>query len=68
MKVKVRAIPCEVYSRVVGYFTPVSRWNDGKKAEFEQRKTVNINSFFRNYCCSNSSEGGCGGETCCKIR
>ncbi len=58
MKVRVRAIPCEVYSRVVGYFTPVSRWNDGKKAEFEQRKTVNINSFFRNNCCSNSSEGG----------
>lgn len=68
MKVRVRVIPCEVYSRVVGYFTPVSRWNDGKKAEFEQRKTVNINRFFRNTCCSSSSEGGSNGETCGEIR
>lgn len=29
----------EVYSRVVGYMRPVSQWNDGKKAEFEIRKT-----------------------------
>ncbi len=27
-----------VYSRVVGYYRPVQRWNEGKKAEFEQRK------------------------------
>ena len=30
---------CEVYSRVVGFLTPVSQWNKGKKAEWEQRKT-----------------------------
>lgn len=30
---------CEVYSRVVGYLTPVSQWNKGKKAEFSDRKT-----------------------------
>ncbi len=30
---------CEVYSRVVGYLTPVSQWNKGKKAEFGDRKT-----------------------------
>ncbi|MBN1333739.1 MAG: hypothetical protein JW971_08225 [Synergistales bacterium] len=30
---------CEVYSRVVGYLTPVSQWNKGKKAEFDDRKT-----------------------------
>lgn len=29
----------EVFSRVVGYFRPVSRWNDGKKEEFKERKT-----------------------------
>jgi ribonucleoside-triphosphate reductase (formate) len=29
----------EVFSRVVGYFRPVARWNDGKKEEFSQRKT-----------------------------
>jgi ribonucleoside-triphosphate reductase len=30
---------CEVFSRVVGYLRPVSQWNDGKQAEFEERKT-----------------------------
>ena len=30
---------CEIYSRVVGYLSPVNRWNDGKKAEFCDRKT-----------------------------
>jgi hypothetical protein len=29
----------EVFSRVVGYFRPVARWNDGKKEEFSERKT-----------------------------
>jgi ribonucleoside-triphosphate reductase len=29
----------DVYSRVVGYLRPVSRWNDGKRAEFALRKT-----------------------------
>jgi len=28
----------EVYSRVVGYFRPVSNWNKGKKQEFKERK------------------------------
>jgi ribonucleoside-triphosphate reductase len=30
---------CEVYSRVVGYYRPVSNWNAGKQEEFRQRKT-----------------------------
>lgn len=30
---------CEVYSRVVGYLRPVSQWNEGKRAEFETRKS-----------------------------
>lgn len=34
-----RKVPAEVYSRVVGYFRPVEQWNDGKKAEFSDRKT-----------------------------
>lgn len=29
---------CEVYSRVVGYLRPVDQWNDGKQAEFKERK------------------------------
>lgn len=30
---------CEIYSRVVGFLTPVSQWNKGKKAEFSDRRT-----------------------------
>lgn len=33
--------PCEIYSRVVGYLRPVSQWNDGKQAEFSDRKEYN---------------------------
>lgn len=29
----------EIYSRIVGYFRPVSRWNAGKTQEFKERKT-----------------------------
>jgi len=29
---------CEVYSRVCGYLRPVTQWNDGKQAEFKDRK------------------------------
>jgi anaerobic ribonucleoside-triphosphate reductase len=34
----VMVIDCEVYSRVCGYFRPVSGYNPGKKAEFNERK------------------------------
>lgn len=30
---------CEVYSRVVGYLSPVSEWNEGKKEEWGDRET-----------------------------
>ena len=33
---------CEVYSRVVGYFRPVSNWNKGKKEEFRERKHFKV--------------------------
>ena len=33
---------CIVYSRVVGWLTPVKNWNKGKKAEFGDRKTFDI--------------------------
>lgn len=32
----------EVYSRVTGYFRPVSNWNKGKKEEFKDRKTYEV--------------------------
>ncbi len=31
---------CNVYSRVVGYLRPVQQWNDGKRAEFEERRML----------------------------
>lgn len=30
-------IPCEVYSRVVGYLRPVSSWHRAKRREFVDR-------------------------------
>lgn len=33
----VRRMPCEVYSRIVGYVTPVGLWNRGKQQEFRER-------------------------------
>lgn len=32
-----KKIPCEIYSRIVGYFRPVTQWNAAKKEEFSQR-------------------------------
>lgn len=32
----------EVYSRITGYYRPVQNWNDGKSAEFKDRKTYDI--------------------------
>ncbi|MBC7074173.1 ribonucleoside triphosphate reductase [Candidatus Parcubacteria bacterium] len=34
--------PCEVYSRIVGYYRPVQQWNLGKQQEFDQRKEFKI--------------------------
>jgi ribonucleoside-triphosphate reductase (formate) len=34
--------PCEVYSRIVGYYRPVQQWNLGKQQEFRQRKEFKI--------------------------
>ena len=37
-------IAAEVYSRVSGYFRPVAQWNNGKKAEFVDRKMLEFNN------------------------
>jgi ribonucleoside-triphosphate reductase len=31
--------PCEVYSRIVGYYRPVQQWNKGKAQEYSERTT-----------------------------
>lgn len=33
---------CEVFSRINGYFRPVSNWNEGKKSEYEDRKEYDV--------------------------
>lgn len=38
--IAVVVVECEVYSRVVGYYRPVERWNDGKRREWEDRYLV----------------------------
>lgn len=37
-----KAVRCDVYSRVCGYYTPTNVWNKGKKAEFADRQSVDI--------------------------
>ncbi len=41
-KKKVVAVPCEIYSRVVGYYRPVQNWNIGKKQEFKERRYIKV--------------------------
>ena len=46
--------PCEVYTRVMGYMSPVSRYNIWKKSEFYSRKyfeeaKVNNSEFLRKF-------------------
>jgi len=45
-KQKKKDEPCqnktEVYSRVVGFYRPVEQWNDGKKEEFGERQTFEV--------------------------
>jgi anaerobic ribonucleoside-triphosphate reductase len=42
MSEKEKKIPCEVYSRIVGYLRPVQNWNKGKRQEFEERRTYQV--------------------------
>ena len=33
----IRKVPCEIYSRVVGYLRPIQNWNKGKVQEYGER-------------------------------
>lgn len=35
--------PCEIWTRVMGYFRPLSEFNIGKKSEFYERKCFDEN-------------------------
>lgn len=47
MEKKQKVVPCEVYSRVVGYYRPVKYWNDSKKQEFKDRKMFSVEKWVR---------------------
>lgn len=47
-------LPCEVWSRIVGYYRPVKYWNRGKKEEFRLRKTYRLSI----------TDGDNGGDLC----
>ena len=38
---------CLIYSRIVGYYRPISDWNNGKYEEFYKRKTYNISNVLK---------------------
>jgi anaerobic ribonucleoside-triphosphate reductase len=35
----VKKVPCEVYSRIVGYYRPTQNWAAHKQQEFKDRQT-----------------------------
>jgi len=35
-----KKVPCEIYSRVVGYYRPINQYNAGKREEFKDRVTA----------------------------
>jgi len=41
-----RKVPCEVYSRIVGYLRPVQNWNKGKQQEFIERLPYRVQTNF----------------------
>lgn len=42
MQEKKRRTRCIVYSRIVGYLSPLREWNKGKKAEFKDRQVFDV--------------------------
>lgn len=48
MMSKVCAVPCEVYSRVVGYYRPIQDWNRGKKEEYGDRYQMGLDDLAPN--------------------
>ena len=40
----IRKVPCEVYSRIVGYLRPLQNWNAAKLAEFADRRVYDVPS------------------------
>jgi anaerobic ribonucleoside-triphosphate reductase len=52
MTQQTKKVPCEVYSRIVGYLRPVQNWNKGKQQEFEDRRTYRLEPIAERECTS----------------
>jgi anaerobic ribonucleoside-triphosphate reductase len=52
MTQKMKKVPCEVYSRIVGYLRPVQNWNKGKQQEFGERRTYRVEPAAERECTS----------------
>ncbi len=54
----------EVYSRITGYYRPVKNWNDGKRQEYQDRKTYSVDGIGTR--CSKETAGNSASsiETC----
>ena len=39
-----KKVPCERYSRIVGYLRPLQNWNKAKKQEWEDRRPYGLPS------------------------
>ena len=48
---------CEVFSRVCGYFRPVTNWNKGKQEEFKERTVFEVTKNVRKNPDGKSSAG-----------
>ena len=55
---------CETFSRSMGYIRPISNFNTGKRAEFEERNTFKENVIFRtlNKLLKKEAKMPCGGK------
>lgn len=39
---EIKRVPCEVYSRIVGYLRPTRQWNVGKRQEWADRQVYDV--------------------------
>lgn len=40
----IKRTSCEIYSRIVGFYSPKAMWNKGKKEEFNERKYYKLSA------------------------
>ena len=45
----VKGSPCEVYTRIIGYYRQVGNWNKGKREEYNNRLPFDTNKSLTNH-------------------